>query len=67
MRQVFSDFAVIIAILSMTSLDFYVGINTPKLEVNIYKSRLVIWRELVGVHEVFTVKPQGLKKLCVLV
>lgn len=32
-RQVFSDFAVIIAILSMTGLDFYAGINTPKLQV----------------------------------
>ncbi|PSN36093.1 Sodium-driven chloride bicarbonate exchanger [Blattella germanica] len=32
-RQVFSDFAVIIAILSMSALDFFVGINTPKLQV----------------------------------
>ncbi|CAG2053057.1 unnamed protein product, partial [Timema podura] len=32
-RQVVSDFAVIIAILSMSSLDFYTGIPTPKLEV----------------------------------
>lgn len=32
-RQFFSDFAVIIAILSMTLLDFKVGIATPKLEV----------------------------------
>nr|XP_022914351.1 sodium bicarbonate cotransporter 3 isoform X8 [Onthophagus taurus] len=32
-RQYVSDFAVIIAILSMTMLDFKVGINTPKLEV----------------------------------
>ncbi|XP_033608237.1 electrogenic sodium bicarbonate cotransporter 1 isoform X3 [Cryptotermes secundus] len=32
-RQVFSDFAVIIAILSMTGLDFYAGIKTPKLQV----------------------------------
>jgi sodium bicarbonate transporter 10 len=28
-----SDFAVIIAIFSMSALDFFVGINTPKLEV----------------------------------
>lgn len=28
-----SDFAVIIAIFSMSTLDFYVGIGTPKLEV----------------------------------
>ncbi|KAJ4442047.1 hypothetical protein ANN_11913 [Periplaneta americana] len=33
-RQVVSDFAVIIAILSMTGLDFFVGISTPKLQVN---------------------------------
>ncbi|KAG7201565.1 hypothetical protein KM043_004313 [Ampulex compressa] len=32
-RQVVSDFAVIIAIFSMTSLDHFVGIPTPKLEV----------------------------------
>nr|CAD7194034.1 unnamed protein product [Timema douglasi] len=32
-RQVVSDFAVIIAILSMSGLDFYTGIPTPKLEV----------------------------------
>ncbi|XP_033208483.1 sodium bicarbonate cotransporter 3 isoform X1 [Belonocnema kinseyi] len=32
-RQIVSDFAVIIAILSMSALDFFVGINTPKLEV----------------------------------
>ncbi|XP_021934526.1 sodium-driven chloride bicarbonate exchanger isoform X3 [Zootermopsis nevadensis] len=32
-RQFFSDFAVIIAILSMTGLDFYAGIKTPKLQV----------------------------------
>ncbi|XP_011500555.1 PREDICTED: electroneutral sodium bicarbonate exchanger 1 [Ceratosolen solmsi marchali] len=32
-RQVVSDFAVIIAIFSMSALDFFVGINTPKLEV----------------------------------
>ncbi|KAK9888588.1 hypothetical protein WA026_000825 [Henosepilachna vigintioctopunctata] len=32
-RQFISDFAVIIAILSMTSLDAYIGISTPKLEV----------------------------------
>ncbi|XP_069698390.1 sodium-driven chloride bicarbonate exchanger isoform X4 [Periplaneta americana] len=32
-RQVVSDFAVIIAILSMTGLDFFVGISTPKLQV----------------------------------
>nr|CAD7395487.1 unnamed protein product [Timema poppensis] len=31
-RQVVSDFAVIIAILSMSGLDFYTGIPTPKLE-----------------------------------
>ena len=29
-----SDFAVIIAILSMSGLDFYVGISTPKLQVS---------------------------------
>jgi hypothetical protein len=34
---VISDFAVIIAILSMTGLDFCAGIKTPKLQVNIYK------------------------------
>lgn len=33
MRQVVSDFAVIIAIFSMTLLDYFVGIATPKLEV----------------------------------
>ncbi|KAF2883440.1 hypothetical protein ILUMI_22734 [Ignelater luminosus] len=32
-RQFISDFAVIIAILSMTLFDFFVGIPTPKLEV----------------------------------
>ncbi|XP_050505030.1 sodium bicarbonate cotransporter 3 isoform X2 [Diabrotica virgifera virgifera] len=32
-RQFISDFAVIIAICSMTGLDIYVGIPTPKLEV----------------------------------
>nr|XP_012229054.1 PREDICTED: sodium-driven chloride bicarbonate exchanger isoform X8 [Linepithema humile] len=32
-RQVVSDFAVIIAIFSMSSLDHFVGIPTPKLEV----------------------------------
>ncbi|XP_014212763.1 electroneutral sodium bicarbonate exchanger 1 isoform X2 [Copidosoma floridanum] len=32
-RQVFSDFAVIIAIFSMSALDYFVGIGTPKLEV----------------------------------
>ncbi|XP_012274135.1 electroneutral sodium bicarbonate exchanger 1 isoform X1 [Orussus abietinus] len=32
-RQIVSDFAVIIAILSMSSLDYFVGIRTPKLEV----------------------------------
>uniref|UniRef100_T1IXC2 Anion exchange protein n=1 Tax=Strigamia maritima TaxID=126957 RepID=T1IXC2_STRMM len=32
-RQIFNDFAVIIAILSMTLLDFLVGIPTPKLDV----------------------------------
>lgn len=32
-RQFISDFAVIIAILSMTFLDWYVGIPTPKLQV----------------------------------
>ncbi|XP_014236720.1 electroneutral sodium bicarbonate exchanger 1 isoform X9 [Trichogramma pretiosum] len=32
-RQIISDFAVIIAIFSMTALDASVGINTPKLEV----------------------------------
>jgi len=58
-RQILSDFAVIIAILAMSFLDYYTGVNTPKLQVNIYKSRLIIWRELFGVHEVFTVKPQG--------
>lgn len=29
----FSDFAVIIAIFSMSALDYYIGIGTPKLEV----------------------------------
>jgi len=58
-RQIVSDFAVIIAILSMTTLDYCTGVNTPKLRVNIYKSRLIIWRELLGMHEVFTIKPQG--------
>lgn len=33
MRQFVSDFAVIIAILSMTLLDYEVGLGTPKLEV----------------------------------
>ncbi|GBP31351.1 Electroneutral sodium bicarbonate exchanger 1 [Eumeta japonica] len=32
-RQIISDFSVIIAILSMTLLDFKVGVKTPKLEV----------------------------------
>lgn len=32
-RQFISDFAVIIAILSMTVMDWYVGIETPKLQV----------------------------------
>lgn len=32
-RQVISDFAVIIAIVAMSGLDFAVGIHTPKLEV----------------------------------
>ncbi|XP_064079112.1 sodium bicarbonate cotransporter 3-like isoform X11 [Macrobrachium nipponense] len=32
-RQFISDFAVIIAIISMSGLDFAVGIHTPKLEV----------------------------------
>ncbi|XP_046386764.1 sodium bicarbonate cotransporter 3 isoform X7 [Ischnura elegans] len=32
-RQVISDFAVIIAILSMSFMDYCVGISTPKLEV----------------------------------
>ncbi|XP_066588803.1 electroneutral sodium bicarbonate exchanger 1 isoform X2 [Prorops nasuta] len=32
-RQVVSDFAVIIAIFSMSTLDYFVGIGTPKLEV----------------------------------
>lgn len=32
-RQFFSDFAVIIAILSMSTLDYFAGVNTPKLEV----------------------------------
>ncbi|XP_053696965.1 electrogenic sodium bicarbonate cotransporter 1 isoform X2 [Sabethes cyaneus] len=32
-RQFFSDFAVIIAILSMTTLDFITNVPTPKLEV----------------------------------
>jgi len=32
-RSVVSDFAVVIAILSMTGTDYYVGINTPKLKV----------------------------------
>ncbi|KAG8223167.1 hypothetical protein J437_LFUL000333, partial [Ladona fulva] len=32
-RSVISDFAVIIAILSMSMMDFLVGISTPKLEV----------------------------------
>ncbi|XP_026487483.2 electroneutral sodium bicarbonate exchanger 1 isoform X1 [Vanessa tameamea] len=32
-RQIISDFSVIIAILSMSFLDFKVGIKTPKLEV----------------------------------
>lgn len=32
-RQFISDFSVIIAILSMTLIDFKVGISTPKLEV----------------------------------
>ncbi|XP_071569988.1 electroneutral sodium bicarbonate exchanger 1 isoform X2 [Temnothorax nylanderi] len=32
-RQVVSDFAVIIAIFSMSTLDHFVGISTPKLEV----------------------------------
>uniref|UniRef100_A0A8R1Y235 Anion exchange protein n=1 Tax=Onchocerca volvulus TaxID=6282 RepID=A0A8R1Y235_ONCVO len=32
-RQIFSDFAVMIAIVIMTCVDMYVGINTPKLNV----------------------------------
>ncbi|VDM63903.1 unnamed protein product [Angiostrongylus costaricensis] len=32
-RQVFSDFAVMIAIVIMTCIDMFVGINTPKLNV----------------------------------
>ena len=32
-RQFVSDFAVIIAILCMTYLDYVLGIHTPKLEV----------------------------------
>ncbi|XP_044727089.1 sodium-driven chloride bicarbonate exchanger isoform X2 [Chrysoperla carnea] len=32
-RQFISDFAVIIAILSMSTMDYFVGISTPKLEV----------------------------------
>ncbi|VDD90794.1 unnamed protein product [Enterobius vermicularis] len=32
-RQIFSDFAVMISIVIMTSIDFFVGINTPKLNV----------------------------------
>lgn len=32
-RQFFSDFAVIIAIFSMSTLDYFAGVNTPKLEV----------------------------------
>ncbi|KAK6106199.1 anion exchange family protein [Brugia pahangi] len=32
-RQIFSDFAVMIAIVIMTSVDMYVGISTPKLNV----------------------------------
>ena len=32
-RQIISDFAVIIAIFSMSTLDYFVGIRTPKLEV----------------------------------
>uniref|UniRef100_F1KS49 Anion exchange protein n=1 Tax=Ascaris suum TaxID=6253 RepID=F1KS49_ASCSU len=32
-RQIFSDFAVMISIVIMTSIDMYVGINTPKLNV----------------------------------
>lgn len=32
-RQLISDFAVIIAILSMTSLDYFINIPTPKLNV----------------------------------
>jgi len=58
-RQIVSDFAVIIAILSMTILDYCTGVDTPKLQVNIYKSRLIIRRELLGLHEVFIIKPQG--------
>lgn len=32
-RQFVSDFAVIIAIMSMSFLDYFAGVNTPKLEV----------------------------------
>ncbi|VDK30794.1 unnamed protein product, partial [Gongylonema pulchrum] len=32
-RQIFSDFAVMISIVIMTSIDMFVGINTPKLNV----------------------------------
>lgn len=32
-RQLFSDFAVMIAIFFMTLVDFFVGIDTPKLNV----------------------------------
>ncbi|XP_051158303.1 sodium-driven chloride bicarbonate exchanger isoform X2 [Leptopilina boulardi] len=48
-RQIVSDFAVIIAIFSMSALDYYVGISTPKLEVpNEFKPTLhgrgwIIW------------------------
>ena len=32
-RSLLSDFAVLIAILSMTGVDFMSGVNTPKLQV----------------------------------
>lgn len=32
-RQVVSDFAVVIAIAAMTGIDYFIGINTPKLFV----------------------------------
>ncbi|CAG2053059.1 unnamed protein product [Timema podura] len=58
-RQVVSDFAVIIAILSMSSLDFYTGIPTPKLEQGT-KSRFF--------HTMIRLVPKHLTiKMCLLI
>lgn len=42
-RQLLSDFAVMIAIASMTFVDIFVGVNTPKL--NVPSTFRVSWNE----------------------